>query len=231
MVRRRTGAGEMPNAQGNGVKNPSCTSNREFSCREHIVVDRATRRGVGTSRIASPSVWALGRKACIMLENLSRTLSALSRRTVAIGALTCALAVACLGGCTQTTASDGGSGASDAAVVADTGSAAAPAADDAQIAVQVVVDSSAADGSVTYDDTVELDEGATVLDAIKATGLELDIQDSDYGSFVNGIGGLASFDFGDSSGWGYDLNGETVMDSADVATVSDGDVLTWTYLV
>lgn len=166
-----------------------------------------------------------------MLENLSRTLSAFSRRTVAISALTCALAVACLGGCTQTTANDGGSGASDAAVVADTGSAAAPAADDAQIAVQVVVDSSAADGSVTYDGTVELDEGATVLDAIKATGLELDIQDSDYGSFVNGIGGLASFDFGDSSGWGYDLNGETVMDSADVATVSDGDVLTWTYLV
>ena len=102
---------------------------------------------------------------------------------------------------------------------------------DQQIAVQVVVDSSAADGSVSYDGTVELAEGATVLDAIEATGLELDVQDSEYGAFVNAIGGLATGDAGDASGWGYDLNGEMVMESADVATVADGDVLTWTYLV
>ena len=38
--------------------------------------------------------------------------------------------------------------------------------------IQVVVDSSAADGSVSYDGTVELAEGATVLDAIEATGLD-----------------------------------------------------------
>ena len=153
-----------------------------------------------------------------------------SRRLLASLVLALALAVGVLGGCTQTTAStDDGS-----AVAAPAGSASTdvPAvSDDAQISVQVVVDSSAADGSVSYDGTVELAEGATVLDAIEATGLELDVQDSDYGAFVNAIDGLATGDAGDSSGWGYDLNGEMVMESADVATVADGDVLTWTYLV
>ena len=156
-----------------------------------------------------------------------------ARRLIAGVALTTALIAGALAGCTQTTTTaPDGSGAGSAQAVA-TGSVAAGAAtsDDAQIAVQVVVDSSAADGSVSFSDTVELAEDATVLDALKATGLEVEVQDSEYGAFVNAIGGLASFDFGDASGWGYDLNGEMVMDSADVATVSDGDVLTWTYLV
>ena len=157
-----------------------------------------------------------------------------SRRLLASLVLALALAVGVLGGCTQTTASTDDGSAAGSTVAAPAGSAStdAPAtSDDAQISVQVVVDSSAADGSVSYDGTVELAEGATVLDAIEATGLKLDVQDSDYGAFVNAIDGLATGDAGDSSGWGYDLNGEMVMESADVATVADGDVLTWTYLV
>lgn len=168
-----------------------------------------------------------------MLNRITMLVESRVPRRLLVGiALTAALAAGALAGCTQTTtATDTGSAAGSAAVVAGSAAVETPSADDAQIAVQVVVDSSAADGSVSYNDTVELDEGATVLDALQATGLDVEVQDSEYGAFVNAIGGLATYDFGDSSGWGYDLNGEMVMDSADVATVSDGDVLTWTYLV
>ena len=147
------------------------------------------------------------------------------RALAASAVLVLALAV---GGCTQTVAPATGSDAGSAA--AQAGSA-AQSADDAQITVQVTVDSSAADGSVSFDGTVELAEDATVLDALKATGLAVDVQDSEYGAFVNAIDGLATGAFGDASGWGYDINGEMVMDSADVATVADGDVVAWTYLV
>lgn len=167
-----------------------------------------------------------------MLNRINRVLSPAPRRAAAALMLALALAVGCLGGCTQTTAStDSGSTAAATAPAGSASTGSAAVSDDQQIAVQVVVDSSAADGSVSFDGTVELAEGATVLDAIEATGLELDVQDSEYGAFVNAIGGLATGDAGDASGWGYDLNGEMVMDSADVATVADGDVLTWTYLV
>ena len=168
-----------------------------------------------------------------MLNRITRTISHASRTFVVAGVLALALVV---GGCTQTTATTGsstGSTQGSAAVAATAGSAqSAPAAADEQaISVEVVVDSSAADGSVTYTGTVELEDGATVLDALEATGLEAEVQDSEYGAFVNAIDGLATGAFGDASGWGYDLNGEMVMDSADVATVADGDVVTWTYLV
>ena len=210
---------------------PGCTSNRKFDNREeapqigraHAVhADEPDRLSIG---------YGPGWKGIRMLNRITRALSPASRRVAAALMLVLALTVGCLGGCTQTTAStDSGSAAATApAGSASTGSAAA--SDDQQIAVQVVVDSSAADGSVTFDGTVELAEGATVLDAIEATGLELDVQDSEYGAFVNAIGGLATGDAGDASGWGYDLTGEMVMESADVATVADGDVLTWTYLV
>lgn len=170
-----------------------------------------------------------------MLNRIAQLLpSRPSRRAIATVGLTLALIVGALGGCTQTVeTTDTGSAAGSVAAAAPAGSATTgdAASDDQQIAVQVVVNSNAADGSVSYDGTVELAEGATVLDAIEATGLELDVQDSEYGAFVNAIGGLATGDAGDASGWGYDLNGEMVMESADVATVADGDVLTWTYLV
>lgn len=166
-----------------------------------------------------------------MLNRIAQSLSRTPRHLLATLVLALALTVGALGGCTQTTTStDDGS----AAATAPAGSAATetPASsDDEQITVQVTVDSSAADGSVSYEGSVVLPKDATVLDAIEATGLELDVQDSEYGAFVNAIGGLATGDAGDASGWGYDLNGEMVMESADVATVSDGDVLTWTYLV
>lgn len=155
------------------------------------------------------------------IRNLLKPVHALAASAVLVVALA-------VGGCTQTTAPADGSAAGSA--VQQAGSAAVTA-DDAQIAVQVVVDSSAADGSVSFDGTVELAEDAAVLDALKATGLTLDVQDSEYGAFVNAINDLGTGDFGDSSGWGYDVNGEMIMDSADTAKLADGDVVTWTYLV
>ena len=167
-----------------------------------------------------------------MINRIFRIISRTRWACAACGALVLALAV---GGCTQTTASTGsaaGSAQGSAAVTVQTGSSqvTSAASDEQTVSVQVVVDSSAADGSISYDATIEVEDGATVLDALEATGLALDVQDSEYGAFVNAIDGLATGDAGDASGWTYDINGEMVMDSADVATVADGDVVTWTYL-
>lgn len=103
------------------------------------------------------------------------------------------------------------------------------ASSDAQMSVTVNVDSSAADGSVSYNGTVELDKGATAYDALVATGLELDASDSQYGMYVAGIGGLAGGDYGDMSGWLYDVNGEAALVGCDSYELADGDTVNWTY--
>ena len=166
-----------------------------------------------------------------MLNRIAQSLSRTPRHLLATLVLALALTVGALGGCTQTTTSTDDGSAAAAATAGSAATETPASSDDEQITVQVTVDSNTRSSVVSYEGSVVLPKDATVLDAIEATGLELDVQDSEYGAFVNAIGGLATGDAGDASGWGYDLNGEMVMESADVATVSDGDVLTWTYLV
>lgn len=145
-------------------------------------------------------------------------------RLVAAFALALALAVApvALAGCSSGETQQADAPATDQA-------AEEPAA--AAITVQVTVDSSAADGSVSYDEAVELEEGATVLDAIQATGLDVVVEDSSYGAYVDAIGGLATGDHGSASGWTYTVNDEMVMDSADTCELADGDTVAWSYMV
>ena len=152
-------------------------------------------------------------------------LAALLAAVFALGALAAS-------GCSNTaqdTASDEAAATQDAAAQDETSDADASAASDAQMTVTVNVDSSTADGSVTFDGTVELDAGATAYDALVATGLELDASDSQYGMYVAGIGGLTGGDYGDMSGWLYDVNGEAALVSCDSYELADGDTVNWTY--
>ena len=129
-------------------------------------------------------------------------------------------------GCTQTTAGTGS--AAGSAATAEKGSAAA-VAEDGQILVTVKVDSSAADGSVSFDQEVAVDEGATAYDALVATGLSVNASDSEYGMYVEGIDGLAAGDHGDMSGWMFDINGEMAEESCDKIELADGDTVNWIY--
>lgn len=97
------------------------------------------------------------------------------------------------------------------------------------IAVTVEIDATAGEGEATSAE-VELDEGATVYDALVATGVDVNASDSDYGMYVQGIDGLAGGDFGDMSGWMFEVNGEMAEVGCSQYELSDGDVVTWTYV-
>ena len=66
-----------------------------------------------------------------------------------------------------------------------------------------------------------------MLDALEQTGLTLDVQDSQYGKFVNSINGLGTEG---SKGWIYTVNDEQIQVSADKQELKDGDKLVWSYI-
>lgn len=84
-----------------------------------------------------------------------------------------------------------------------------------------------AEDGIIYDDTVELDEEATVMDALDATGLVIASDESEYGPYVTSIQSLAQGDCGSSSGWTFTVNGEYPSTTADQVTLSDGDEISW----
>ncbi len=143
-------------------------------------------------------------------QNLSRR-TFLSRLVGGVAA--CALALAVVACDAAPAASSGGSDAEDKSA----------------IAVTVEIDATAGEGEATSTE-VEVDEGATVYDALVATGADVNASDSDYGMYVQGIGGLAGGDFGDMSGWMFEVNGEMAEVGCSQYELSDGDVVTWTYV-
>lgn len=143
-------------------------------------------------------------------QNLSRR-TFLSRLVGGVAACALALAVAACG-----------------AAPAASGDA-SDAEDRSAIAVTVEIDATAGEGEATSAE-VELDEGATVYDALVATGVDVNASDSDYGMYVQGIDGLAGGDFGDMSGWMFEVNGEMAEVVCSQYELSDGDVVTWTYV-
>ncbi len=96
-----------------------------------------------------------------------------------------------------------------------------------QMGIPVKVTSPGADDQVVYDETVTIGEGATALDVLQATGLELDAQQSEYGMFVNAVDSLANEGM---KGWTYTVNGEQPQVSADQTYLNDGDVVEWSYI-
>ena len=74
-------------------------------------------------------------------------------------------------------------------------------------------------------------KGATAYDALCALGLSVNAQNSAYGVYVSAIGGLAQFDHGSNSGWVFSVNGTSPNKSASAYVLSDGDVVSWYYVV
>lgn len=73
--------------------------------------------------------------------------------------------------------------------------------------------------------TVQVAEGATVYDALKAACS--DFQEKD--GYVYKIGSLSAGDMGEMSGWMFSVNGEYGMLGAKEQTLSNGDVVEWRY--
>jgi hypothetical protein len=123
-----------------------------------------------------------------------------------------------------TTSADDASGTASVQQVSD---------EAAQISTEVVVtDARDADAQeVLFDAAVDLDEGASVLDALEATGLDCVVTESEYGPYVESIASVANGDAGETSGWTYTVNGEYGTTSADEYILADGDEVAWSYLV
>lgn len=105
----------------------------------------------------------------------------------------------------------------------------APAPAPATITVSVYVDSSRA-ASFGYSSclasaTVSIPQGATVYDALAATGVSV----GGSSSYVSSIGGLAEFSCGDASGWLYYVNGYSPGYGPGSYTLSGGESITWVY--
>lgn len=81
--------------------------------------------------------------------------------------------------------------------------------------------------AIDFAQELSVAEGATVLEALQATGLDVTVVDGPYGPYVEAIGDIANEG---TSGWTYTVNGEQVSLSAGEATVSAGDSVEWSYI-
>lgn len=96
----------------------------------------------------------------------------------------------------------------------------------ATISVHVLVDATNAGRGYFADIDVELPEGATVFDALVATGLSF----GGNSEYVRSINGLAEKDVSPSSGWMYSVNGNVPMTPCGGYTLNSGDNVRWYYV-
>ena len=72
---------------------------------------------------------------------------------------------------------------------------------------------------------MEFEEGDTVMDVLKRTGVDIDISKG----YVAGIDGLYEFDCGKNSGWMYRVNDKFPNYMAGKCKLHDGDKVEWLY--
>ncbi|MDO4538869.1 MAG: DUF4430 domain-containing protein [Coriobacteriales bacterium] len=95
--------------------------------------------------------------------------------------------------------------------------------------VSVLVDGSAAGGGVR-DASVEIAIGASVYDALLASGANVNARGTAYGTYVAAIDGLAELEHGPMSGWVYAVNGVQPQTACSNYRLKDGDSIVWTYV-
>ena len=71
-----------------------------------------------------------------------------------------------------------------------------------------------------------LPEKATVYDALEASKIPFEGSKK----YVKSINGLAEKAYGGTSGWTFTVNGDMVMTGCGKYTLSDGDVVVWSYV-
>ena len=104
-----------------------------------------------------------------------------------------------------------------------------PAQADASITVSVTVDGSAV-GAGSSSASVSIPAGATVYDALCATGVSINAGNTQFGLYVSSIGGLAEKEHGGKSGWTYYVNGVMPMTSCANYKLEGGEKIVWRYV-
>ena len=80
-------------------------------------------------------------------------------------------------------------------------------------------------GGKIYEKKMEFQEGDTVMDVLKRTGVDIDVSKG----YVAVIDGLYEFDCGKNSGWMYRVNGKFPNYMAAKCKLLDGDKVEWLY--
>lgn len=127
--------------------------------------------------------------------------------------------------CSPTSDQPAASSSSSSAAASSSASSSAAAVD--QYAVTVTVTSPEGPDAIDFSQQIPVAAGATVLDALEATELEVTIEEGPYGAFVAAIDNIANEG---TSGWTYTVNGEQVQVSAGEAPVNAGDTIAWSYI-
>lgn len=105
-----------------------------------------------------------------------------------------------------------------------------PAAAPSTISVMVRVDASAAGSGTLASGNVNVKPGASVLDALRASGVSTNVQNTALGSYVAAIGGIAEKDHGARSGWVYTVDGASPSTSAANYKLKGGESVVWKYV-
>ena len=77
---------------------------------------------------------------------------------------------------------------------------------------------------------VTLEQGASVYDALIASGANVNARNTGYGVYVAAINGVAERDFGAQSGWMYAVNGVYPNTACSNYVLSDGETISWVYV-
>ena len=110
-----------------------------------------------------------------------------------------------------------------------TNAVAAPRKENSALSVSVTVDGSAAKGP-SFTVNLQVQEGATVYDALLASGAGVNARSTSFGMYVAAINGLAERDHGPQGGWVYSVNGVQPNYTSDAYVLHDGDSVVWTYV-
>lgn len=129
----------------------------------------------------------------------------------------------------QAGSGDGGSSPAGEASSAGKETSKGQSSGKSKIQVSFSVDSSAAEEygySVYFSSQLSLEKGATVYDALAASGV-----DYSGSSYIASIGGLAEKACGGLSGWKYYVNGSESGKACNKYVLQDGDVIKWSYVL
>ncbi len=110
------------------------------------------------------------------------------------------------------------------------GDASAAAATDAQeITYTLKIDATEADKGMLFDGNVSARQGTTVYQALIDTGLQLKVNNSSGGVYVDGIGDVVASTTSPNAGWLFTVNGEAPNTDAGKVQIANGDVIAWTF--
>lgn len=101
------------------------------------------------------------------------------------------------------------------------------AAEDIVVPVSITMPASAGGEPKTIDVTVPA--GATVLDALQATGWDAQVENTEFGKMVVAINGIENGSEGEGSHWVYTVNEEDVAEMCDAHILAAGESVQWSF--